>query len=102
MALARGARTGVLTFRMSIAVNTVSKAVVVADEESEAPPGVVEVHEQVAGLLGHPGAGRVGGDTQDVHPAGGVLDDEERIQSVQGDGVEVKQVASQDRVRLGL
>jgi hypothetical protein len=43
----------------------------------------------------------VGGDAEDVHPAGGVLDDEERVQPAQGDGVEVKQVAGQDRVRLG-
>ena len=35
-------------------------------------------------------------------PAGGVLDDEERVEPVQGDGVEVEQVAGEDRVRLGL
>ena len=40
------------------------------------------------------------GDTQDVHAAGGVLDDEERVEPVQGDGVEVEQVAGQDRARL--
>jgi hypothetical protein len=32
---------------------------------------------------------------------GGVLDDEERVEPVQGDGVEVEQVAGEDRVRLG-
>ena len=42
------------------------------------------------------------GDAKDVYPAGGVLDDEERVQPVQGDGVEVEQVAGEDRVRLGL
>src|SRR5689334_19653170 len=47
----------------------------IADEEPEATAGVVEVHEQVAGLLGEPRAGRVGGDTNDVYAAGGVLDD---------------------------
>ena len=41
------------------------------------------------------------GDPEDVHPAGGVLDDEERVEPVQGDGVEVKQVASENPVRLG-
>jgi hypothetical protein len=35
-----------------------------------------------------------------VYAAGGVLDDKERIQPVQGDGVNVEQVAGQDRVRL--
>ena len=34
-------------------------AVPVTDEESEAPVGVVEVHEQVARLLVQPRAGRV-------------------------------------------
>ena len=74
--------------------------VAVPDEEPELVPGVVEGHEQVAGLLGQPGAGGVGGDAEDVHAAGGVLDDEERIQPVQGDGVEVEQVAGQDGVCL--
>src|SRR3954470_7428805 len=41
------------------------------------------------------------GDTEDVHPAAGVLDDEEPGQPVQGDGVEVEQVAREDRVGLG-
>jgi hypothetical protein len=43
----------------------------------------------------------VGGDAEDVYAAGGVLDDEERVEPVQGDGVEVEQVAREDRVRLG-
>ena len=106
IALARGARTGVLMMRTSMAVKTASNAVAelgvaVPDEEPEAAAGVVEVHEQVAGLLGQPGAGGMGGDAEDVHAAGGVLDDEERVQPAQGDGLEVEQVAGQDRVRLG-
>jgi hypothetical protein len=36
-----------------------------------------------------------------VHAAGGVLDDKERVQPLQGDGVDVKEVAGQDPVRLG-
>jgi hypothetical protein len=107
IAFARGARTGVRAILMSMAVKTASKAAVnlayaVADQEPEAPVGVVEVHDQVAGLLGQPCSGRVGGDAQDVHPAGGVLDDEERVEPVQGDRVEVKQVAGQDRMCLRL
>ena len=43
-------------------------------------PGVVEVHGEIAGLLGPPGSGGVGGDAEDVHVAGGVLDDDEDIQ----------------------
>jgi hypothetical protein len=42
----------------------------------------------------------VGADTEDVHSAAGVLDDEEHVQPAQGDRVEVKQVAGQDHVRL--
>ena len=41
--------------------------VAVPDEEPEAAAGVVEVHGEVAGLLGQPGAGRVGGNAEDVH-----------------------------------
>ena len=75
--------------------------VAVADQKPEAPTGIIEVHEQVAGLLGEPGSGGVGSDAKDVHPAGGVLDDEEAIQPVQRDGVEVEQVAGEDSARLG-
>jgi len=75
--------------------------VAIADEEPETTPGVVEIHGEVAGLLGQPGTGGMGGDTQDVYPPGGVLDDEERVQTAQGEGVEVEQVACEDRVRLG-
>jgi len=42
----------------------------------------------------------VGGDAQDVHAAGGVLDDEEDVEPVQGNRVKVEQVASEDAVRL--
>ena len=76
--------------------------VAVADKKPAAALGFLEVHDQVAGELGEPGAGGVGGDAEDVYAAGGVLDDEERIQPVQDDGVEVKQVAGVDGVRLGL
>ena len=41
--------------------------------------------QQVAGLLGEPGAGGVGGDAEDVYAAGGVLDYEECIQPAQGE-----------------
>ena len=58
--------------------------VAVADQEPKVATGVVEIHEQVAGQMYQPGAGRVRGDPQDVYPAGGVLDDEERVQPVQG------------------
>jgi hypothetical protein len=49
-------------------------AVSVADQESEPVGTVAEVHQQVAGLLGDPGAGGMGGDPGDVHAAAVVLD----------------------------
>jgi hypothetical protein len=75
-------------------------AVTVADEEPEVSVGVVEVHEQVAGQLREPGSGRMGGDAEDVDVAGGVLDDEERVEPVQCDRVEVEQVAGHDGLGL--
>jgi hypothetical protein len=62
----------------------------VADEEPEVPTDVVEADRQLAGLLGQPFAGRVGGDCEDVDVAGGVFDDEERAERVQGDDLEVE------------
>jgi hypothetical protein len=47
------------------------------------------------------GRGRVGGDAEDVDVAGGVFDDEERVEPGQGDGVDAEQVAGEDRVGLG-
>ena len=41
----------------------------VADEEPEAGGAVVERYQQVAGLLGGPGSGRVAGRAEDVHVA---------------------------------
>jgi hypothetical protein len=39
----------------------------VADEEPEGGDTIVEVHQQVAGLLGGPGSSRVAGRPEDVH-----------------------------------
>ncbi|MEE4589159.1 hypothetical protein V2K49_40065 [Streptomyces sp. DSM 41602] len=55
-------------------------AVPVTDEEPEAPSPVAEVHEQIAGELSDPCAGRVGGDAQDVNAPGGSLHDEEDVE----------------------
>src|SRR6476660_6512207 len=47
-----------------------------------------------------PGSGRRSGDAEDVDAAGGVLDNEERVEPLQGDRVGVEHVAGQDRVGL--
>ncbi|WP_257232718.1 hypothetical protein [Streptomyces sp. Rer75] len=48
-------------------------AVPVADEEPEASSPFLEIHEQVAGELGDPCAGRACGDAQDMDAPGGNL-----------------------------
>jgi hypothetical protein len=45
-------------------------AVPVADQESVLVGSAAEFHQEVAGLLGDPGSGGVGGDPGAVHPAG--------------------------------
>jgi hypothetical protein len=75
--------------------------VAIADEEPELLSSLVEVHGQVPGQLSQPRSGRVRGDAEDVDATVGVLDDEERVQPLEGDGVDMKQVAGQDPVRLG-
>lgn len=105
IAFARGARVGVLMIVTSVPVNTASKAAVNLPSRSRMRNrisrwAVVQVHEQVARLLGQPRCGRVRGDAEDVHTAGGVLDDEERVEPVQCDRVEVEQVAGHDGLGL--
>jgi hypothetical protein len=56
-------------------------AVPVADQEPEPVGAFAEIHEQVAGLLGDPGAGGVGGDPGEVHVASAVLDHNEDIEA---------------------
>jgi hypothetical protein len=82
IASARGALIGVWMIWMWAPAKTASNAVAVpvADQELEPVGSVVEVQEQVAGLLGDPGAGVVGGDTGDVHASTAVLDDNEDLE----------------------
>ena len=75
-------------------------AVPVADQEPEPVGAVAEVHEQVAGLLGDPGPGGVGGDPGEVHAAAVVLDHDEDVEAAQEDGVDVGEVDREDRVGL--
>ena len=53
----------------------------VADQEPEPVRSLSEVHQQVAGLLGDPVAGGVGGDPGEVHAAGVVLDHDEDVEA---------------------
>jgi hypothetical protein len=51
----------------------------VADEELERGSAVVEVHQEVAGLLGGPGSGWMAGRAEDVHVATGDFQGEEDV-----------------------
>jgi hypothetical protein len=94
IAFARGARTGV---RMMPDVGAREHGVEgrgelgvsVADQESKLFGVVAEVHEQVAGLLGDPGAGGVGSDPGEVYAPTVVLDHEQDVEAAEEDGVDV-------------
>ena len=57
-------------------------AVAVTDEEPWAEILVVELHQQVACLLGHPAAVRVGGDPGQLDAAGRQLDEEQDVETL--------------------
>ena len=61
---------------------------------------VLEVHQQVAGLLSDQFSGGVGGDPGDVHLAVAVVDHHENVEAAQEDGVDVGEVDREDRVGL--
>ncbi len=63
---------------------------------------LAEGEGEVAGLLGRPLAGGVGGDTSQMHPAGAVLDEHEDVQSLQQHGVHVEEVDGEDSGGLGV
>jgi len=70
----------------------------VADQEPEAPGAVSEIHQEIADLLGGPGAVRVRGDFENVHVAGADLDDESAIHAPERHGaVHVEEVHGKDR-----
>jgi hypothetical protein len=105
MALARGARTGVLMILMSVAVHTVSTVAVNLVSWSRIRNlrrGLASsrfMQRLRASWVSHAAVGwAVMG--EDVDAAGGVLDDEERVEPVEGDRVDVEHVAGQDRLGL--
>jgi hypothetical protein len=74
--------------------------VTVPDEEPERLDPVAEIHDEVAGLLGGPGSGRIGRHAQDVHAPSVHLHDEQDVQPLQHDRVHTEEVASQQTVGL--
>jgi hypothetical protein len=98
--LASGVRGGVLTSVTPALAKISSKALVNLASRSrmrkrKAVVRVAEVHEQVAGLLGGPGAVRVGGHAEDVHVAGRDLHDEQDVQAFEEDRVDAEEVTGQ-------
>src|ERR1035441_4908185 len=75
--------------------------VTVADEEPEAPAGILQIRGEVAGHLGHPGAVRVGGGAEDVHCAAVHLDDEQHVVAPEEHRVDMEEVGGHDTLRLG-
>lgn len=102
----RGACGGVRITSMPTAVKTASKPAVNFASRSRSRNrkrvgALVELRQQVAGLLEDPGAGRVRGDTDDVDPAAGRLQEEEDVDPSEEHCVDCEAVAGDDREGLG-
>jgi hypothetical protein len=79
----------------------VNFAVPITNQEAEPIDPIVEVHQQVAGRLRHPLAGRVRGNAGQVHSPPIELDDEQHIQPGQPDRLHGQKVAGQHPAGLG-
>jgi hypothetical protein len=75
-------------------------AVAISDQAPELSRAVAEVHQQVPCLLGDPGSGRVRGDAEQVHAAGGMLDHEQDVEPVQQQRVDAEEVRGENAVCL--
>src|ERR1700716_2207478 len=74
----------------------------VADEEPKFGGAIIEVHQEVTGLLGGPCSGRMAGCAEDVYVAVADVKDEEDVDPFQGDGaVDVEEVHGQHGRGLG-
>src|SRR6266536_5850352 len=76
-------------------------AVAVADEKPrKADTVVVELHQQVARLLRHPAAVRIGRDPGEVDATGRELDEEQDVEALEEERVDGEEVALEDARRL--
>jgi len=73
----------------------------VADEEPHPPVGLLELGTEVACHLGHPGAVRVGGHTEEMHDAAFHFDDEQHVVVAEQHGVNGEEVGRHDALGLG-
>ena len=72
----------------------------VSDHVPDGGAGVLEVHDEVAGVLAYPCGGGVGGCAEDANAAGGVVDDCQGVEALSGQGDGFEEVARQDRLGL--
>jgi len=49
----------------------------IAEKEAQISDPIVKVHQQVPGLLGYPGAGRICSHPNDMHSSGSELEEEQ-------------------------
>jgi hypothetical protein len=101
----RGTRTGALitqipSERKTSSNSRVELAVAGADQEPWPDPFVVELHQQVARLLGHPRAVRVCRDTGDADAPRRQIDEEQDIEALQKQRVDGEEVALEDAPSL--
>ena len=71
-------------------------AIVVVDQDTQGRFPVIELPNQLPGLLGDPDLVRIGGDTGQVHSACPQLDEEEHIRGLQPDRLHGEEAASQE------
>src|SRR6266487_6234776 len=75
-------------------------AVAVTDEKPRPDAFVAKLHQEVACLLGHPAAIRVGRDPGQVDAPGRKLDEKQHVEALQEERVDGEEVALQDARRL--
>jgi hypothetical protein len=73
----------------------------VPDHEFKRSGPLTQLRHQVPGLLGDPPGGGMGGDAQDVHRPGVVLDHRKAVQPREHDRLHVEEVAGEDPLCLG-
>jgi hypothetical protein len=71
-------------------------AVVVVDQDTQGRFPVIELPNQLSGLLSDPDLVRIGSDVSQVHPACPQFDEEEHIQGLQPDCLHGEEVAGQE------
>src|SRR5215211_8685967 len=75
-------------------------AVAIPDQKAHRRRTLRQSPSELTGLLGDPGAARVGRAAGEMHPAAAELDDEENVQPAQGNGLDRKEVDGEHAVRL--